>query len=657
MRGNLRHTIFILLFSYISFHATAKSPDVISKFDSLKNYFMFPIKPKQANYLAGTMGELRPRHFHGGIDIKTEGKTGLPVYAAADGYVYRIKVSTSGYGNALYIRHTNGYISTYAHLSKYKKEIAKYVLDNQYKKKKFQIELFPSKEGFPVKKGDIIAFSGNSGSSQGPHLHFEIRTPKEVPINVLKLNFKEIKDNLSPRILKIALKTLDPQSRINKQFGRFEFPVIRDKKGRLSIRGKIKAHGQIGVQLLCYDQMNGSYSKNGVPEIDLYLNDSLKYRQSIEEIPFHHNRYILQHCDFRTIVKKRKNYNKLYVEENNLLKFNQHDDKNGVLEIKANQNYESKLILKDNFNNSTKLVFNIQGVEANQVLSESEKINPKTRKLPNPSFELLDNNTLLFKIPKVEENLSELEVHTHHQKVKLKPYYESKKAQHFIWDLKLGIPDSAISSFNQKRNETIKLNIKTSVPAKTNYRILDENFEVHFYKNSLFNTVYFQNAYETNALKNENKELFTIGNRYSPLLGKIRVNLKPKQEYNKKNSSVYKVSKGKHFSYVNSKWKNNSIEFKTKEFGTYTILSDTIKPVIKFTKNDRRKIYFRIHDNLSGIKSYNAYLNGEWILMHYDYKRKKLWSERLDKSQRLKGEFVLEVMDNQENKSIFKKRL
>jgi len=194
-----------------------------------KGYYQFPIQPERTNYLAGNMGELRASHFHAGLDIKTNGVEGLNVYAAAEGYVSRIAVSTGGYGNAVYVVHPNGTTTVYAHLQRFNKELAKYVLESQYKQKSFTVNLFPDRGRFKLKKGEVLGYSGNSGSSTGPHLHFEIRDANQEVLDPLRIGFTEIKDKIAPIAERIALKTMNINSRVNGQFGRFEFNL--EKRG------------------------------------------------------------------------------------------------------------------------------------------------------------------------------------------------------------------------------------------------------------------------------------------------------------------------------------------------------------------------------------------------------------------------------------------
>ena len=146
------------------------------------NYFITPMDTPL--YLSAPFGSLRDNHFHSGMDIRTFEKEGLPVYAVADGYVSRIKVSAVGYGKAVYINHPNGYTSVYAHLLKYEGAIANHIKSIHYLEQKFELDNFPTKDLIKIKKGEIIGWSGNSGGSTGPHLHFEIRdTKREESIN------------------------------------------------------------------------------------------------------------------------------------------------------------------------------------------------------------------------------------------------------------------------------------------------------------------------------------------------------------------------------------------------------------------------------------------------------------------------------------------
>ena len=203
--------ISILLFVFSSLNLVAQD---ISPID-----YQFPVNPGQQNFLAGTVGEIRASHFHTGIDVKTGGRIGLPVYAVADGYLSRIKVSSSGYGYTLYMQHPNGTFSVYAHLEAFDTKIANWVIQQQYLKESFEVDLFPKRNQFAFEKGQVIGYTGNTGSSSGPHLHFEIRDANHQPIDVLSLRFKEIIDRIPPVVTQVAFITLEEDARINGFFG------------------------------------------------------------------------------------------------------------------------------------------------------------------------------------------------------------------------------------------------------------------------------------------------------------------------------------------------------------------------------------------------------------------------------------------------------
>lgn len=256
--------------------------------------------------LAGNFGEIRSGHFHAGIDIKTQQIEGLAVLAAESGYVSRIKITQGGYGNAIYVTHPNGYTTVYAHLQKFNDVITQKVREKQYQDKSFTTDLFLEPTILPVKKGEKIATSGNSGGSGGPHLHFEIRkTSNNVPVNPLLFNFK-ITDTIAPIIKNVALYPLNDTSTVN---GKHDTLVIASyKSGKTyKLRGNTpKAQGVIGVGIETIDKLNGANNRCGAYEIKLFADSELIYCHKMNKIPFYETRFINTHVDFY----QWKRYNK-----------------------------------------------------------------------------------------------------------------------------------------------------------------------------------------------------------------------------------------------------------------------------------------------------------------------------------------------------------
>ena len=225
--------------------------------------FMAPVDFKMA--LSGTFGELRSNHFHAGIDIKTYGVIGKPIHAIADGFVSRIAVSPGGYGEAVYIEHPNGFTSVYAHCNAFSDKLSQWVKAQQYAKESFQVNLFPERNQFAVKRGDIIAYTGNSGSSAGPHLHFEIRkTNRQIPVNPLFFDF-DIKDFIRPTIRGIKIYPFGKSSLINGSSSTAS-PEIAGwgPEYRLNNSDTLLLSGYFYFGIDTYDLLNDANNKNGV---------------------------------------------------------------------------------------------------------------------------------------------------------------------------------------------------------------------------------------------------------------------------------------------------------------------------------------------------------------------------------------------------------
>ena len=304
-----------------------------------QNYFRSPLDIPL--FLSGNFGELRSNHFHAGLDIKTQGVEGQKIYAVADGYVSRIKVSPYGYGNALYITHPNGYTSVYGHLKKYNDRITKYIKENQYKKESFSIQLFPPPFMFQVKKGEIVAYSGNSGGSGGPHLHFEIRdTKSEHPINPLFFGF-DIKDNVKPDIYALNIFPLNDTSFVNGTNSQLRLKATGSNGiYKLYPNKTILLQGEFGFGIETVDRMNGTGNKYGLHNIKLIKNNELVFEQQIDEFAFHEGRYINSHIDYFTYAKNRRRVQKSFLQPGNKLRIYKKVKEKGIQKISGNADYD-----------------------------------------------------------------------------------------------------------------------------------------------------------------------------------------------------------------------------------------------------------------------------------------------------------------------------
>ena len=311
-------------------------------------------------FLTGNFGELRSNHFHSGIDIKTEGRTGLPVFAVADGYVSRINVSPYGFGNALYIDHPNGTTSVYGHLEAFSEKIQKYIRDAQYQKESFSVDISVPKGKFQVVKGEQVALSGNSGSSGGPHLHFEIRDSQtQNTLNPLKYHF-DIKDGISPKVLSVLFYPVSDDAMVagRKTKQRYE-TVFYDKAFHIQKNPTISVYGTIGFGVQAIDYLDGNWSKCGIYSLTLKVDEKPVYSFAMDEFSFDESRYINSHIDYDQKIRYSRSLYKTWLEPGNELSIYKRDLGNGLYSFTDEKTHVVKYEIADVYGNKSVLEFNV----------------------------------------------------------------------------------------------------------------------------------------------------------------------------------------------------------------------------------------------------------------------------------------------------------
>lgn len=345
----IRKTSIILIFTAIVATATFAQ-------NYPKGYFSAPLDTPLT--LVGTFGEIRPDHFHSGIDLGTGEQEGVPVMAAADGYISRIKISADGFGKALYITHPNGYVTVYGHLQKFTAPVNELVRNTQYTQQKFEIELFPKSKDFRVKGGQIIAYSGNSGGTTGPHLHFEIRDElTEEPINPLLFGIK-VRDNIPPIIKNVRVFPLREGGIVGRTDSAITYEM-QEMNGYFSLNTPdyIQAHGYIGVGFEAVDKQDLNTADLGIYSAEMYMDNTIMYSWTQDRFNFNDSRMVNAHIDYQSRVRDHQIIERCFKLPGNFLHMYADSNQLGYMDLLDDDSHDIKLVVKDFNGNQTTFNF------------------------------------------------------------------------------------------------------------------------------------------------------------------------------------------------------------------------------------------------------------------------------------------------------------
>lgn len=316
--------------------------------------------------LSGNFMEPRGDHFHSGLDIRTQGKEGYPVKAVADGWVSRIKISPWGYGKAVYIDHADGHTSVYGHLQVLKGPLAKACLEAQYRSKDFSIDLAPEKGSLPVKQGEVIALSGNTGGSGGPHLHFELRrTGDQHALDPEALGI-EVPDRVKPEILGVRLYPITDSSVVGPYPGKAKGFATIGTEGRFKLKDDLvpAAYGTIGLALHTIDRYDSPTAKCGVRRIELFVDSVPTYSVVFDEIDFNTTRYCNAHMDYRLMKGQKMEYHRCYKQPNNKLQIYGKELAQGRITLVPGKVRHIRFRATDANGNISELSFSLRGAAA-----------------------------------------------------------------------------------------------------------------------------------------------------------------------------------------------------------------------------------------------------------------------------------------------------
>ena len=520
--------------------------------------------------LSGTFGEFRPTHFHAGLDIKTQGKEGFKVSSIKAGSVRRIKVATTGYGKCLYIQHADGTTSVYAHLKKFAPKIESFIKAYQYEKETFLTQKFLKLGEMTIEQGEVIGYSGNTGGSLGPHLHFEIRDTKaETALNPLQLGF-EIPDSIRPVVQGFYRYKMDENGLSEKT----QLPLerINDSVYQVDLQRLGGTHA-FGIRL--FDRQDLSSNRNGIYKATVKVNGEETFSYTFDKIDFRDGKKIDALIDYPIYREERIRIQKLFRDLDVDYSFLPKTAPNGFVDFEKDRAYQIEIIVEDYTRNKTYISFYVEGKE--------------------------------------------------------------------------DFPADAITA------------MKNPIETDKDYLFAFDQHEVYVPKNTFYQTI--------DLVIEEKKDTLIIEEIPFPQRKGFELSIAiPKAldsiERQQLSLAIYDPNEKKEEEQLRYVWtakKDSILLTKYAYAGQYVLTKDSLAPTIKPLNfkdqqwmSNYKFLEVEVDDTFSGIKSYRATINGQWILMEHEPKDKTLTYNFADiEFDQTQLDFELEVEDQVGNTSVF----
>lgn len=605
-------------------------------------------------HLSSNFGEFRGNHFHMGLDIRTRGSIGHPLYAVSDGYIYRMATNFGGYGKALYLKTNDHRIAVYGHLSRFSKPLSSHLYELQSENHSYFVNKYFTQDEYPVKRGDIIGFSGNSGGSMGPHLHFEFRNDKDQPLNPMIHGFPLI-DNVSPKFLDLAMIPVATGTHIDKSPIPQNYTPMRLSLNEYILQDTISIAGKFGIATRVIDKIQNASNSYQIEKLELMVDSVSTFSVQYDLLDFSEGKSIATIYGQPVNHSKNDDFQKLYRLES-YPKLTIHNDyETGIVDLPKGV-HKIEILAWDSAQNKSTLTFYVELTSSPQETTYKTSLNlidypiynsgfknfePKLIQLENGAvFQLQDNiNNSDIVMSFIEKDdalytfpLIKIETYKYVSEM-INPYlFQNIKSCGFLFY------SDIIQKYEFDFNPTLIL------PNSTNtifYRdslcfVKGENVS---YDTTLMWIVKQDNPSKTNSI-NRKSNVYELNPHGIPFKNKVEVSFAVTENSNLEQCAIYTFNKKKSkWNYVNSSidTTTNSIIAKINKPNIFTVLEDTKPPWFNYTYPKNQQTYLKntvkfikiiLDDDLSGINSsedyLQVYLDGKRIWVAYQPVKKEL---------------------------------